>query len=159
MAAELIAGLGAIKTAFDIAKGLKNIDDAARRNAAVIELQEKILSAQETQSTLVKRIDELEAKVAGFEQWETEKKRYALTDFGGNSFAHSLKPEAANGEPPHRICPNCYEKQQKAILQFKFRNARGRDIWICNGCKTEFEFGHPAPSRPASSRPSDIGGW
>jgi hypothetical protein len=41
MAAELIAGLGAIKTAFDLAKGLKDIDDATRRNAAVIELQEK----------------------------------------------------------------------------------------------------------------------
>jgi len=35
---------------FDIAKGLKDIDDAARRNAAVIELQERILSAQQSQS-------------------------------------------------------------------------------------------------------------
>jgi len=42
MVGEVFAGLGAIKTAFDIAKGLKDIDDAARRNAAVIELQQKI---------------------------------------------------------------------------------------------------------------------
>jgi hypothetical protein len=47
MAGEIFAGLSAIKTAFDIAKGLKDIDDATRRNAAVIELQEKILAAQE----------------------------------------------------------------------------------------------------------------
>jgi len=47
---EVFAGLGALKTAFDIAKGLKDIDDAARRNAAVIELQEKILAAREAQS-------------------------------------------------------------------------------------------------------------
>jgi hypothetical protein len=40
MVAEVFAGLGAFKTAFDIAKGLKDIDDATRRNAAVIELQE-----------------------------------------------------------------------------------------------------------------------
>ena len=35
MAAEIIAGLGALKTAFDIAKGLKDIDNAVSRNAAV----------------------------------------------------------------------------------------------------------------------------
>jgi hypothetical protein len=157
MAAEILAGLGALKTAFDLAKGLKDIDDAARRNAAVIELQEKILAAQEAQSTLVKHIDELEAKVTGYENWETEKKRYALTDFGGNSFAYALKPEEANGEPAHRICPNCYEKRQKAILQFKFRAATGRDKWICNNCSKEFEFGHPAPPRTTSR--SDRGGW
>src|SRR5579864_1037972 len=77
-----------------------------------------------------KRIDDLEKEVAGFENWETEKQRYQLTDFGGNSFAYSLKPQAANGEPSHRICPNCYERGQKAILQFKFRAATGRDKWI-----------------------------
>ena len=41
MVGEALAGLGALKTAFDLAKGLKEIDDAARRNAAVIELQQK----------------------------------------------------------------------------------------------------------------------
>jgi len=153
MVAEVFAGLGALKTAFDIAKGLKDIDDVARRNAAVIELQERILSAQQSQSALVERVHDLEKEVAGFEKWEAEKKRYALTDFGGNSFAYALKPEASNGEPPHRICPNCYEKGQKAILQFRFRSAAtGRDRWICNGCSTEFEFGHPQPSGPARYR-------
>jgi hypothetical protein len=148
MVAEVFAGLGALKTAFDIAKGLKDIDDAARRNAAVIELQERILSAQQSQSALVERVHDLEKKVAGFEQWEAEKKRYALTDFGGGTFAYALKPDAANGEPPHRICPACYEKQEKAILQFKFRTATSRDKYQCSGCNKEFEFGHPQPIKP-----------
>src|SRR5580700_4098699 len=103
MVGEVFAGLGALKTAFDIAKGLKDIDDAARRNAAVIELQEKIISAQQSHSALVERVHDLEGEVAGFEKWEAEKQRYTLTDFGGNSFAYALKPETANGEPPHRI--------------------------------------------------------
>ena len=41
MVAEVFAGLSAIKSAFDIAKGLKDIDDATRRNAAVIEFKKK----------------------------------------------------------------------------------------------------------------------
>jgi hypothetical protein len=145
MVGEVFAGIGALKTAFDLAKGLKDIDDAARRNAAVIELQEKILSAQQSQSALVERVHDLEKEVAGFEQWETEKQRYTLTDFGANSFAYALKPEAANGQPSHRICPNCYEKRQKAILQYKFVSAARREMWKCSGCDKEFQFGHPQP--------------
>ena len=53
MVAEVFVGLGSIKAAFDIAKGLKDIDDATRRNTAIIELQEKILSAQAEQSELI----------------------------------------------------------------------------------------------------------
>src|SRR5215831_2322334 len=58
MVGELIAGLGAFKTMFDIAKGLKDINDAATRNAAVIELQEKILIAQAQQAALVEHVGE-----------------------------------------------------------------------------------------------------
>ena len=141
MVGEVIAGLGAIKTAFDIAKGLKDINDATTRNAAIIELQEKILSAQAAQSGLVESIHDLKKEVAGFEKWDAEKERYVLTDFGGNTFAYALKREAANSEPAHRICPNCYERRQKSLLQFRGRDAFQRDMYECHGCKTEFTFG------------------
>jgi Staphylococcal nuclease homologue len=42
---------------------LKDIDDATRRNAAVIELQEKILDAQQAQSALIEKARELEKEV------------------------------------------------------------------------------------------------
>jgi hypothetical protein len=50
MAGEIFAGLSAIKAALDLAKGLKDINDATVRNRAVIELREKILAAREAQS-------------------------------------------------------------------------------------------------------------
>ncbi len=53
MAAGLIAGLRLFKTMLDTAKGLKDINDAATRNAAVIELQEHILTAREKQTALL----------------------------------------------------------------------------------------------------------
>lgn len=142
MAAEILAGLGAVKAAFDIAKGLKDIDDAARRNTAVIELQEQILSAQQAQSALIERIRDLEKEVAGFAIWETEKKRYKLTDYGGGTFAYELKAEAAEGEPSHRICAACFQKGHKSILQFDFRTSKGQDRYKCPDCKTEFDQGH-----------------
>ena len=54
--AETIAGLGAFKSMYDMAKAIKDMNDAAVRNAAVIELQEKILAAQSAQAALLERI-------------------------------------------------------------------------------------------------------
>jgi len=141
MVAEVFASLGAIKTAFDLAKGLKDIDDAARRNAAVIELQEKILAAQQEQMALVERISELEREVRGFETWEAQKKRYQLTDYGGGTFAYALKPEEAQGEPEHRICAHCYESGHKALLQFSHNSGEGQDYFDCLRCKSRQVFG------------------
>ncbi|WP_439402901.1 hypothetical protein ACNJYA_11225 [Bradyrhizobium sp. DASA03068] len=63
MIAEAVAGASALKTAMDMAKALKDINDATIRNVAVIELQGKILSAQEAQFELVKRVEELEKEL------------------------------------------------------------------------------------------------
>ena len=51
MVAEVFAGIGAFKAMFDMAKGLKDLNDVAVRNAAVIELQGRILEAMEQQAT------------------------------------------------------------------------------------------------------------
>jgi hypothetical protein len=141
MVGEVFAGLGALKTAFDIAKGLKDIDDAARRNAAVIELQEKILAAREAQSTLLDRVSELEEKVTGFETWETEKQRYELKQLirGAPTFAYTLKPDARPPETFHFICATCYQRRIKSILQF-LRNVfagSNENVLACPVCKTE----------------------
>jgi hypothetical protein len=117
MVGEAFAGLSAIKTAFDIAKGLKDIDDATRRNAAVIELQEKILTAQTEQLDLINRVRDLEKKVDSFETWEAEKQRYRLTQLSSGVTAYALKQGMENGEPPHFICGNCYQEHHKSILQ------------------------------------------
>jgi len=140
MAAEFIAGLGAIKTAFDLAKGLKDIDNVARRNAAVIELQEKIFAAQSAQASLVERVGELEKEVANLKAWEGEKERYQLTEVGAGVFAYALKPETQSSEPPHLLCQRCYEDRRKSMLQATQRLDMRRRVHICPTCKTELAF-------------------
>jgi hypothetical protein len=80
--------------------------------------------------------------MAQLEAWEAEKKRYVLTDFGGGTFAYALKNEAANGEPMHRLCPNCYNQGHKSILHFEFVTAVGQEKYLCPNCKTELSFGY-----------------
>jgi hypothetical protein len=136
MVAEAFAAVSALKAAFDIAKTLKDMNDAVARNAAVIELQGQILAAQEAQSTLTERIRELEKEVVGFKAWEAEEQRYELKSLGWGAFAQVLKPEVRGGKPPHWVCTNCYSQRRISIIQ----NAMIRGVgmrWHCPACKTE----------------------
>lgn len=150
MAAEFMTGLSIFQTLLNMTKGLKDINDAAIRNAAVVELTEKILAAQAAQMTLVARVNELEAELAKREEWKAQKQRYQLTDYGGGTFAYALKPEAAEGEPPHRACPACFQNAQISVLQFKDKNYARQDEYVCPACKTEFALGpRNEPPRPS----------
>ena len=65
---EAFAGLESLKrAAFDLAKKIKEIDDAARRNAAIIEIQEKISTAQQSQLALMELLSNFENEIANFE--------------------------------------------------------------------------------------------
>ncbi len=143
MAGELIAGLGLFKTMLDMAKRLKDINDAAIRNGAVIELQEKILAAREQQSALLERISELEKQVASFEKWETEKKRYYLQEIYPRNFAYAINENARDAEPTHLICATCYEGGKKSILQ------KSSAVHLsCPVCKSIIQFKDSNPSSP-----------
>lgn len=134
MVGEVFAGLGAFKTMLDMAKALKDINDATVRNGAVIELQEQILAAQAQQTALLNHIRELEEKVANFETWDAEKKRYELKPLGFGAFTYMLKPDARGAEPPHWVCTNCYGKRHISIIQWTNPTKTGRNGFYCPSC-------------------------
>lgn len=146
MVGEIVTGLGLFKSMLDTAKGLKDINDASVRNTVAIELQEKILTAQETQALLVERVRDLEQQVIRFETWETEKQRYELTELPPGVFAYSLKEDTRSAEPFHRICATCYESGKKSILQSKGQ-ANGLETLHCNSCDSNIRTGYFQPPR------------
>ncbi len=154
MVAEVFGGIAALKAAFDITKGLKDIDDRTRLNAAIIELQERILSAQSAQAELVESEGELKKRVAQLEAWETEKQRYQLTEIGPAIFCYVLKPDMANGEPIHRLCANCYTDGKKAFLQ-QTVHADSLDEFTCNRCNEKLRISKRV-SRPTRANTSWI---
>ena len=89
--------------------------------AAVLEAQSDAITSQQAHSRQNARIAEIEQAVSNFQDWETEKARYALVNTGtGNYdgvFVYLLRSESAQGEPPHYICPRCFEQRIKSILQ------------------------------------------
>jgi hypothetical protein len=146
MVAEVFGGIAALKSAFDIAKTIKDMSDAAAINAAVIDLQNQILAAQIAQSALLDEKRGLEKKMAEFETWDAEQKKYDFKQIGYGSFAYMLKPEARGTKPPHWVCANCYGNRRIRIFQYTWpKNMKDRhgQGWFCQECASEV---HPDSS-------------
>ena len=151
MVGEVFAGVSAFKAMFDMAKALKDINDTAIRNAAIVELQEQILGAQVAQAALLERVSFLEKEVTRFETWEAEKQRYQLERLPPGVFVYSLKQDMAAGEPPHYICQTCCQRGKKSVLHAD-EPWNGVHHLTCHECKTVLEVGTFRAAPPA-------GGW
>jgi hypothetical protein len=151
MVGEILSGLGGFQALLNIAKSLRDMDDAVRRNAAIYDLREQILAAQARYAAAVEEKHDLEAKLTRFETWETEKKRYELKDVDWGAYAYILKPTSGPSEPPHWLCPKCYQERMKFILQ-----AGDTDFnavyWCCPNCKSRIRVhGEISPGREQTS--------
>lgn len=159
MAAEFFAGLGALKSAFDLARGLKDLNDAAARNAVAVELGEKLLTAQHAQSTLLERVSGLEKEMTRLKAWDAEKERYQLTEVSPGVFAYTVKPGMEAGEPFHMLCANCYQHNEKSLLQATQEHRKARRVHRCPRCQAEFEMGMiERPQTPVNRGPAG-GSW
>ncbi|MCK1545779.1 hypothetical protein IVB12_28530 [Bradyrhizobium sp. 179] len=134
MVGEAMIGITALKSAFDLTKGLKDVDDRVRLNDARMELQQKILDAQEAQSALLEKLGNLEKELALLKSWEADKQRYALTDMGSGVLAYKVKEGHENGEPSHSLCSSCYNDSHKSILVSATWNPGRCHVLVCNDC-------------------------
>jgi len=156
MIAELSAiqaAAGSLKTAGEIVNGLISLTVKAEVRAKVIELQGVILaaqsgamSAQAAQMELLDRVRELEGELVRLKDWEAEKQRYERVRIDPGVMVPALKKEFVDaGEPPHLLCPNCYQKNEKSVFQptpaseFRYR------IHHCPACNTRLAFTYIAP--------------
>lgn len=137
------AAIGSLKTAADIAKAMKGLNDASAVQGEVIKLQSEILSAQTSaisaqseQSSLLLQIRELQEEVVRIQAWETEKLRYFLTEVGNGTFVYALNEEDSS-EPPHKLCANCFNHREKSILQPEKRPVGRSKVLLCHNCGAE----------------------
>lgn len=150
---------GSLKTAGDIAKAMIDLRDAQAFQLKAIELTREIMSAQQSalaaqlaQSALIEEVRNLKEQHVRLEAWAAEKQRYELTDHGCGTFTRTMKPSMANGEPPHRICAQCYERGRKGFLQSDGKRIDGREMVRCSLCHAETMLGCPGPLPTTSHR-------
>ena len=152
----IAAGISSLKTAGDIAKAMLGLKVSEDVRAQVIELQTAIMAAQSgalgaqgEMFALINRVRQLESEIAAVRAWEDEKARYQLKMFETESFAYVLKESAANGEPIHYACANCFQQGHKSILQVRSRLRNSR-TYECQRCAkvVHLKFADPEPPRP-----------
>jgi hypothetical protein len=153
MAGEVLAGLSAFKMMFDIAKSLKDMNDTVKRNAAVADLWEQIISAQTRYAAAVEEIGHLEKELTRFKTWEAEKQRYKLTEVGHGMTTYTLKEGMENGEPAHHLCASCYNNGHKSVLQTETRNPGRCEVMVCHRCGSDlYIHGARIPEHNAMKR-------
>jgi hypothetical protein len=164
---SIAALTGSLQTAVEITKSLIGLRDATLIQDKAIELQGAILAAQQSaltaqsaQFALSDRVRELEQEIVQLKDWEGEKQRYELQTIDGRAFAYMPKPGMANGEPPHWLCANCFNRRQKAFLQFKGQDRTpngSRDdtaTYGCDACKGSLKVHYSKrPSKPSTGGP------
>lgn len=135
MVAEIFAGMSGFSAMLNAAKTIRDMDNAVARNTAVLALQGQIFASQEEYATLRTKVSELEKELARFETWESDKQRYELKPHGeGGALAYALKEGVEPPEPPHSLCPDCYQQRKRSILQTE-RYDGGRAIaLVCHVC-------------------------
>ncbi|WP_079212937.1 hypothetical protein [Brucella pituitosa] len=154
MVSEVPAGLGALKAAYDLAKGAVGLNTASEINAAVINIQTKLLDAQSDYSALMRKNGELEKEIMSLKSWEAEKERYSLQELPPGIFMFALKEDMRGSEPAHNLCANCYYHGVKSILHVT-NSSGGIKHWKCYCCGFEADTGE----RPPLPRSNSGGGW
>jgi hypothetical protein len=94
----------------------------------------KFLEAQQAQLAQLEEIAALKAEIKKLTDWEAEKQRYELKGVGHGVFAYMNKPTVRGAEPPHWLCPTCFENGKKSYLQFSTQMAGGGSVYRCKGC-------------------------
>lgn len=152
MSGDLYAAIAGFGSLIGSMKHIVDLHEAGARKAATYELIDKALSLQERYTALAEEVGALKTKLAEFEKWEAESQRYELKPHARGFTTYELKPDAQPPETPHSICPDCYQKGQKAILQPE--HVAGGATLCCHACGwVKYTQGRaPAPNVPTGRR-------
>jgi hypothetical protein len=159
MLSEATAALGALKALTEMAKAVIDAKSESDRLAAVAKLQSALIDVQQNTLALQANAAELQDELIKLRRKNTELQaaksdldRYTQVQFQSTgAMVYELKEERVNpGELPHYLCPSCFVKSRKSILQ-----KSGRHL-ICTECKSSFPTAPPRQLNRVRTRRTDM---
>jgi hypothetical protein len=151
---SITAAISGLKTAADIAKAMKGLHDLADVQVKVADIQSALLDAQSSalaaqgeQFTLMQKMRDLEEEVARVKAWDETKQRYQLIAPWEGCHVYALKEASKGTEPPHWICPHCYEDDRKSILH-NTEKTTNRRHWIIKCSRCSFDSDRDESVKP-----------
>ncbi|MEI7589881.1 MAG: hypothetical protein WCJ49_00975 [Deltaproteobacteria bacterium] len=127
---DLLSLSAALKQSLEIITGIKGLLPKADKGKSLDEristpeniisdIRREMIRVQHDAQAMLDEKNELLKTIEGYKNWRSEAKRYVLTEIGPGVFVYSLIQSAKRGtkEPPHHICPKCFQDCKKSILQ------------------------------------------
>lgn len=147
MYAELTAAMASLKVAGELALAAVSAQQRAKVQEALTEVNERLhktsaaaLASLEQVTTLRGRVQELEAENRRLRDWETEAQRYALREVAKGVFAYLEKDNVQPPQAAVKLCPTCYQRREKSVLQQQDVLV-GRQLKLtCFACKFDVTF-------------------
>ncbi|EDS9957867.1 hypothetical protein GT314_003090 [Salmonella enterica subsp. enterica] len=122
--AELSAAMAAIKETAGLAKVINDAKTDAEVKVATIELQNKLITLQAECFSLGdairlrnEEIILLKAKIAEFENFQTQTEGYVLNQLESGVFVYSKEETVNGGTVTMHLCPKCFGQKTVSILQ------------------------------------------
>ena len=88
---------------------------------------------------------ELTKKIQEYEAWTKLENLYELKELSAGRLVYGYKKNELNCEPFHLLCPSCFSKKRKSILQ-NFGITDKGIRYGCHDCK--FEIYDPTQKKP-----------
>ena len=148
-AISLAGAYQGLKAAKDILTILFDAKVDAEAKAKILESQGKLGEVQGALFVLRARLselqqerDDLKAKLANAEAWQTQADQYELTTTPGTAVVYKYK-----GQPNHFACPSCFNKHEVHILQ---DNKVMAGTYRCTGCSANYPVKPPTRVNPVA---------
>jgi hypothetical protein len=146
MFAETAAAISSLKAASDIARAMVDVRDATKLSAQIGELQQAIIAAQvhaiaiaEKNFALSNRVQELESECKRLTDWSVEAQNYEVKEISTGVFAYLAKGDATSLQSAQKLCPNCFAKRAKSLLQQSNDDYRSVGL-TCPACRMKLVF-------------------
>jgi hypothetical protein len=152
---EITSFAASVKGVSDMVRGFVSLKSEAEKNAAVIEIQRLLLELQFSALDSASRIEELNAKISEYEDWNKNREYYKLkqTQYGFNFM------ESTNENPnivSHMACAPCFQSKEINILQ----PINGdKKFYRCGKCKDQIQLEHFQAVRVDSGRKTPWSGY
>lgn len=165
MFGELMSAISSVKTIRDMLGTALDAKTFNIVNAVLIEMNSKMIAAQELTSRLQaekafladevvtyrQKIRDLEQEVARLVEWKEERAHYRLAEVATGAFAYVLQPVGHDSQhtarpthPAHWLCCQCYDMGNKSILQFSKWQSHTYREFICQRCKSTLTVNTPS---------------
>ena len=153
--AELTAFISSVKASLELAKAVKSITDKAEIDNKLSEIrdslftvQERALALQSVHQDLIQEKGRLLQEIAKFNDWQKTEAEYELHEPDPGVFVYAYKKVKNPSKPEHWLCPNCWAKKTKSILQRQYHRRQGAK-YNCLNCEASISWWHDDPKEPS----------